>query len=94
MRDTIDLLEAIGRDASLRHATPEQLIQALGDVHASDALLAAAVSGDGAQLARELGQTPNEAPQVIQLPGFDEDEAEPDGAEEPLLPSLPDQPKK
>lgn len=94
MRDTIDLLEAVGSDASLRHASPEHLAAALAKAQASEALIAAAASGDGAHLSRELGQKSNEAPQVIQLPGFEEEEAEPDSIEEPPVPVTPDQPKQ
>lgn len=55
MSHTIELLEAIGRDASLRHASAEDLAQVLTGLHASEALRQAAISGDDSHLARELG---------------------------------------
>lgn len=61
--NTIELLETIGRDASLRHASADVLSHALEGLNASDALKQAAVSGDHAHLVRELGhrdiKTPN-----------------------------------
>ena len=63
MGNTIELLEAIGRDASLRHASGEALSRALNGLQASEALKQAAASGDDGHLARELGhrevKTPN-----------------------------------
>ncbi|HWU77649.1 MAG TPA: hypothetical protein VN043_14185 [Rhodanobacter sp.] len=56
MSNTIELLEAIGRDASLRHATGKDLSQALHGMQASEALKQAAISGDDAHLVKELGQ--------------------------------------
>lgn len=55
MSNTIELLEAIGRDASLRHASPESLSQALDGMDASAGLKMAAASGDQSHLAQELG---------------------------------------
>lgn len=55
MSNTIELLEAIGRDASLRHASAEDLSQALTGLKASDALKLAAISGDEGHLSKELG---------------------------------------
>ena len=66
MTDTIDLLEAIGSDASLRHASAEELTKALEQVQASEALTAAVASGDHAQLSKELGNKPMKAPQSTQ----------------------------
>jgi hypothetical protein len=45
MRDTIDLLEAIGRDARLRHASPDALAQALQAAGASAGLCELARTG-------------------------------------------------
>jgi hypothetical protein len=39
MRDTVELLEAIGRDATLRRASPEVLTRALEANHASPGIL-------------------------------------------------------
>ena len=55
MTDTIDLLEAIGSNASLRYASPGDLAAMLDAAHATDALKAAAGTGNRAFLANELG---------------------------------------
>lgn len=60
MTSTIELLEAIGKDASLRHASGEDLAQALGGMDASTGLKMAATSGDSRHLAQELGSKDNE----------------------------------
>ena len=74
MSDTIELLEAIGRDASLRHASSEELASVLQHAKASDALKAAVASSDRSLLAEELGNKVNDVPQATQSPGFEEDE--------------------
>jgi hypothetical protein len=76
MSDTIELLEAIGRDASLRHASPEELAGVLQHSQASDALTAAVASGDSSLLSGELGHKPMYLPQVSQVPGHEDDEME------------------
>jgi hypothetical protein len=86
MKDTIELLEAIGQDASLRHASAEELAHVLAQARASEALTAAVTQGDRSLLAAELGHAPNEAPQVIQTPGTEE-EPEQEDEEEQLAPS-------
>ncbi|TAL82335.1 MAG: hypothetical protein EPN74_17215 [Rhodanobacter sp.] len=67
MTNTIELLETIGRDASLRHASGEDLSQAIIGLQASEALKLAAISGDDGHLAKELGhrdvKTPNHVSQ-------------------------------
>lgn len=55
MRDTVELLEAIGRDASLRRASPEELARALEADGASPGLLDMAAHGDSTALTVELG---------------------------------------
>ncbi len=55
MRDTVELLEAIGRDAKLRHASPEALGQALEAADASAGLRELVANGDGTTLTKELG---------------------------------------
>lgn len=55
MRDTVELLEAIGRDASLRHASPDVLAQALEAAGASPGLRELVGSGDATALTEELG---------------------------------------
>lgn len=61
MTNTIELLEAIGKDASLRHACVEDLAQALGGMDASTGLKMAAASGDSHHLAQELGYRDNKS---------------------------------
>ena len=77
MTDTIDLLEAIGRDASLRHAPAEALTKILKQKQASEALTAAVASGDRAHLAKELGHRECEPPQSTQT-GHEEEEQVPE----------------
>lgn len=55
MTDTIKLLETIGKDASLRHASGETLAQTLADLGANQGLRRAASSGDSSHLSEELG---------------------------------------
>lgn len=55
MADTIELLESIGADAGLRHASTGDLEQALALACASEALKAAVRSGDSSLLDSELG---------------------------------------
>lgn len=55
MTNTIELLETIGRDASLRHASGESLSQVLTGLQATEALKLAAISGDDGYLEKELG---------------------------------------
>ncbi|SEI43973.1 hypothetical protein [Frateuria terrea] len=81
MKDTIELLEAIGRDASLRHTPADEMAHLLGQAQASAALVAAAASGDSSQLTAEFGQLSNQAPQVTQMPAREEEEP---AEEEPL----------
>lgn len=81
MTDTLDLLETIGRDASLRHASAEELTAVLEQAQASEALTNAVLSGDSARLSKELESPPCLPPQIIQSPGHEEEEPEED---EPL----------
>lgn len=62
MTNTIELLETIGRDASLRHASGESLSQVLTGLQASEALKQAAISGDDGHLLKELGHRPIKTP--------------------------------
>jgi hypothetical protein len=78
MSNTIELLETIGRDASLRHASSEELTDLLQQSQASVALMAAVAAGDSSLLADELGHKANYQPQSIQTtPGHEEEEEEP-----------------
>jgi len=81
MTDTLDLLDAIGRDASLRHASAEELARVLQQARSSEALKAAVAAGDRTMLSAELGQPqPFQAPQITQMPAHEEEPLE----EEPL----------
>jgi hypothetical protein len=66
MLNTIEMLEAIGSNASLRYASTAELTAALKQAHASDALASAVASGDPGHLAREFGDRIMFVPQVIQ----------------------------
>lgn len=96
MSNTIELLEAIGRDASLRHASRESLAQALDGLDASSSLKMAAASGDRSHLAGELGHKTSLVVNVNQNPhdgGCDPDEQdmedEPDDDGEQAVPLAP-----
>ena len=55
MSNSIELLERIGQDASLRHASQENLARTLNSLNASEGLRVAASSGDKSRLEEELG---------------------------------------
>jgi hypothetical protein len=84
MSNTIELLETIGRDASLRHASPENLSQALDEMDANAGLKMAAASGDRDHLAQELGGNDHKVVHIPTQaqggcdPGDDDMEDEPD----------------
>lgn len=90
MSDTIELLEAIGRDASLRHASAEELTTILKEAKASEALTAAIVSGDSARLSEELGNKPMLTPQFSQGPAHEDEEPDGDQHHEPNRQPAPD----
>lgn len=58
MSNTIELLETIGRDASLRYASTGELTSMLERAQASQALTAAVVSGDKSQLSVDFANWP------------------------------------
>ncbi|WP_114240358.1 hypothetical protein [Dyella sp. C9] len=94
MSDTLDLLEAIGGNAALRHASAEELAKTLAEAGASDALLAAVTAGDNAKLAEELGLRPMQVNHDSHTGGHEDDDETPDhgdGGEEPSQPSPPAQ---
>jgi hypothetical protein len=91
MSDTIELLEAIGRNASLRHACAEELAPILEQAKASEALKSAIAAGDSSLLASELGHKPNRTPQISNAPGHEEDEPGRDrDGDKPRHPPEPD----
>jgi hypothetical protein len=66
MLDTIEILEAIGSDASLRYASTVELTAVLEQARASDALTSAVQSGDDSYLSKELGVRTVFVPQAVQ----------------------------
>jgi hypothetical protein len=90
MSDTIELLEAIGRNASLRHASPDELDVHLAQAGASGALRAAASSADASRLTAELGPKTMYTPQSSQT--FHEGDGVEEQEPEPLPSPDPDQP--
>jgi len=82
--DTIELLETIGRDASLRRAGRESLVQALDEMGANEGLKMAAASGDRSHLGEELGDEDNKTLNANNMnqggcePGDDDDGGAPD----------------
>ena len=65
--DTIEVLEAIGRDASLRHASPQELAAFLEQANASEGLTKAIASGDTVKLCSELGMKRMFIPMISQI---------------------------
>ncbi|GLQ88330.1 hypothetical protein [Dyella flagellata] len=84
MTDTIDLLEAIGQDASLRHASAEDLGKVLAQAQASEALTAAVASGDSTRLSAEFGLMQNKTPEGILSPAREDEPEEEDPLEAPV----------
>ncbi|MBD8871728.1 hypothetical protein [Rhodanobacter sp. DHB23] len=89
MTDTIELLEAIGSDASLRYAQTDELMGVLEEARASAGLTTAVALGDGVSLRHELGLPQmSETPQM-NSPGHGDEEEEETDAPQPV-PSQPD----
>ena len=78
MSDTIALLEAIGQNATLRHASVDELAPILEQAKASAALKSAVAAGDSSLLSEEFGHQPNRVPQISNAPGHEEDEPDHD----------------
>lgn len=78
MTDTIELLETIGSDASLRYAQADALKALLEQAQASVELAEAVALGDGAPLRKELKLQETTQVQQMHAPGHDdEDECDP-----------------
>jgi hypothetical protein len=73
MRDTVELLEAIGRDATLRRASAEALTQALEANEASAGLRELVASGDSTGLTAELGLKQLHVEHMVQTGGHEGD---------------------
>ena len=76
MKDTIDLLEAIGQDAALRYASAEELTKVLVQAEASEALKEAVAFDDSLRLSKELGPIKQKSPQVNTGPCHEEEPEE------------------
>lgn len=90
MTDTMELLEAIGQDATLRHASADALNEVLDAAEASDALKAAVASGDSAWLAQEFGTRAMYGSQSSQTFPAEEEEPAREDEDEPTSPAEPD----
>ncbi|BFI95535.1 MAG: hypothetical protein RSP_10450 [Rhodanobacter sp.] len=80
MTDTIDLLEAIGSDASLRYGQTNELMDVLEEVQVSAKFAKAVVLGDGTPLREGLGF--NQMP-LINAPGHGDDDGDDDDCDTP-----------
>lgn len=78
MHDTIELLEAIGRDASLRHAPAGALAEMLVEAEATDALVKAVASGNTSHLGSEFGGVMMHTTQISQIPCHEDDDGDDD----------------
>ncbi|MGN2245564.1 hypothetical protein ACFWZ3_02610 [Frateuria sp. GZRR35] len=74
MSDSIELLETIGKNSALRHASAEELASTLESAKASDAFKEAVMSGDSSRLAAELGQKPLQVDHATQTPAHEEED--------------------
>jgi hypothetical protein len=81
MNNVIDFLEKIGQDPQWRHASPDQVEQALAGAKIAPELQMAILARDQVQLEKLLGQTPFCAPL---FPGQEEEE---DGEEDEESPA-------
>lgn len=89
MSNTIELLEAIGGDASLRRASGQDLARTLAGMHATEGLQQAAATGDSSLLEKELGHRNMSVVKSPTQSGY-EDGDSPDDDEAPELPGQDD----
>lgn len=88
--DTIELLEAIGSDAGLRHAPRDVLLDMLAQVGASVAITEAVARGDRAPLAAEFGgRAYCSVESTHSPPGREGEDGDEDGEDEPEEPNDP-----
>jgi hypothetical protein len=80
MTDIIDFLERTGQDAQWRHASLEDMGQALTDADIAPELQAAILAKDPIQLEKLLGQTPLCSPL---FPGQEDEEEREEDKESP-----------
>lgn len=86
MSNTIELLETIGSDASLRHASGDELARTLAGMHATEGLQQAAAAGDSSLLEKELGHRNMTVTKTPTQTGYEEEDLDDDER-----PELPDQ---
>jgi hypothetical protein len=95
MSDTLDLLEAIGKNAALRHASAEELAKVLTQAGAPETLIAAVLAGDSSLLSAELGHQAMLVNHDSHTGGHEDEEKpdhrEGDGEDEPSQPTQPSQ---
>jgi hypothetical protein len=72
MSDSIDLLEAVGRDAALRRLSPEVLACRLKEAGATDVLASAARQRNSALLCEEFGVRVMGQPNSVNSPFHEE----------------------
>lgn len=92
MHDTIDMLEAIGQDASLRYADGETLADHGTIETGSEALKGAILRGSRADLLVAMGLQPMQSTQISQMPRREEEDPDQEEGDEPT-PDNPDSPK-
>ncbi|HET8554209.1 MAG TPA: hypothetical protein VFL78_05220 [Rhodanobacteraceae bacterium] len=89
MSNTIELLETIGSDASLRHASGDDLARTLAGMQATEGLQQAAAIGDSSLLEKELGRRNMSVVKSPTQSGYEDDNDLDDG-EAPELPGKDD----
>lgn len=91
MQDTIDMLEAIGRDADLRYARSEELAESSALAESSEALRIAIREGNSLVLFEELGARVMQSAQGTMSPSREDEPEEEEGDEpNPNRPTVPD----
>lgn len=87
MHDTIDLLEAIGRDASPPHADGDALVADPALDAASVAFRTAILRGRGIELLAVLGAEPMQTSQGMQMPRREDEGPDQKEGDEPTSPA-------
>lgn len=84
MSDTIELLEAIGSDASLRHASSDELARVLEEASASEGLRQMVENGSCDLLTQELGLIQMHTEHATQTGAHegDDDDCQPDDGDD------------
>lgn len=91
MSDTIEWLETIGKNATLRHAPAGELAHTLEEAGASNALISAVKFEDSGLLSTELGHKPMKVDHTPHTGGHEEEDPDHDhGEDTPRQPSKPE----